>query len=181
MKWAHTALLAQELDEEVVGQILQKLTHPVELNRREEHDEQGNHQESTELGATRVPSSDQDCEDELMESVVDGKGVAEEGKNLENQEVKTPRRQGDPLYDPLSELYPHEPERIDPNALAKVKCKRHDDWIAHCGCKLDESQMMGVLFKPSIEDRDPPLDYGYVLVEEPCEEDSGDLNQVDIK
>ncbi|KAL7837585.1 hypothetical protein SRHO_G00272960 [Serrasalmus rhombeus] len=179
MTWAHSALLSQGLDEEVASQVLQKLTLPVELNLRGEHseehvEEQVGHQKSPELASFQAPSSGSLSQDQLMEDVAAAEDINDERKDLECPEAKIPRRQGDPLYDPLAELYSQEPEQVDPNALAKVKCKRHDDWIVHCGCRLDESQMMSVLFKSGSEGFYPSAARGYVLVEEPSEEDSGD-------
>ncbi|XP_072521898.1 tRNA-splicing endonuclease subunit Sen2 isoform X2 [Salminus brasiliensis] len=185
---AHSALLAQGLEEEVISEILQKLTHPVELDLREEHGEehceehdnqQIDHLESQETAASRAPSSDSCSQDQSMENVAAGGGLSDDRMNLEFSETENPRRQGDPLYDPLAELYPQEPEQVDPNALAKAKCKRHDDWIVHCGCRLNESQLMSVLFKSGTESCGSSVVHGYVLVEEPSEEDSEDPNQDD--
>ncbi|KAI4891572.1 hypothetical protein NFI96_016571, partial [Prochilodus magdalenae] len=171
VRWAHAALLSQGLEEEAVSRLLQKLMRPVEPNPGEEHceeHEQAGHPNTQERAA---PSSDSLIQDQPAEDVAAAQGVRDEGKD---SEAERPRRQGDPLYDPLAELYPKEPEQVDPNALAKVKCKRHDDWIAHCGCRLDETQMASVLFESGTEGGDPSIAQGYVLVEEPSEEDDGD-------
>lgn len=171
VRWARSALLAQGLDEEAVSQVLKELTNPVELDLEKEHGEgQEDFQEYQELGACRTPSSDQD---QAMEDVAAGK--SEDGEGSGFSEVQSHRRQGDPRYDPLAQLYPEEPEQVDPNTLAKIKCERHDDWIVHCGCRIDASEMMSDTKGCNLS-----LAHGYVLVEEPEDED-GDPYDEDIK
>ncbi|MCJ8744472.1 hypothetical protein PDJAM_G00119130 [Pangasius djambal] len=178
VRWARSALLAQGLDEDAVSQVLKGLTHPIELDLENEHyEEQVDFQEYQELGACQTPSSDQD---QSMEDVAAAK--SEEGESSGFPEAKRPRRQGDPRYDPLAELYPEEPEQVDPNALAKIKCRRHDDWIVHCGCRIDESEMMSGGSVLDTQGCNLSLAHGYVLVEEPEEEDEdGDPYDEDHK
>lgn len=173
VRWARSALLAQGLDEEAVSQVLKELTHPFELDLEEE---QVDVQDNQELGACQMPSSNQD---QSMEDITDTK--SEEG---ESSEAKRPRRQGDPRYDPLAELYPEEPEQVDPNVLAKIRCKRHDDWIVHCGCRIDASEMMSGGSGSDTQGCKLSLAHGYVLVEEPEEEEedeAGDPHDKGIK
>ncbi|XP_066526877.1 tRNA-splicing endonuclease subunit Sen2 [Hoplias malabaricus] len=185
VRMARSALLAQGLDEEVVDQVLEKLTRPVDLDIRQEpteeheNEEQFREKESPDLGASKAPSLDCLNQEQSMDFVATGNGQNEEGKHSDSSEALKTRRQGDPLYDPLAKLYPQEPEQVDPNALAKVKCKRHDDWIVHCGCKLEESQIMSVLSKFDPENNRSSVAHGYVLVEEPCEGSCGDPEQDD--
>ncbi|KAG9260360.1 tRNA-splicing endonuclease subunit Sen2 isoform X1 [Astyanax mexicanus] len=184
VSWAHSALLAQGLDEEVISETMQKLTQPIELNLREEHgaehdNEPINNKKHQEMAASQTQSCDNFSQDQSMENEIAAEGLNDDRMDSESSEAEKPRRQGDPMYDPLAELYPQEPEQVDPNALAKVKCKRHDDWIIHCGCRLDESQMTSVLVQ-SGKESGSCLAHGYVLVEEPDEEDNGDPNEDDI-
>lgn len=175
MRWARSALLAQGVDKEAVTQVLKELTHPLELDVEKEREvDSTEHEES---GTCPTPSSDQD---QAMEDVAAAKSEEEEGSGF--SEAKRPRRQGDPHYDPLAELYPEEPDRVDPNALAKLKCKRHDDWIVHCGCRIDVSEMTSAGSMSDTQGCNLPLAHSYVLVEEPKgEEDDGDLYDQDIK
>lgn len=164
--WARSALLAQGLDEEAVSQVLKELTHPIELDLEQQHnEEQVNFQEVQESEENQIQPLDQD---QLTEDVPASN--SEEGESL-GSEAKRLRRQGDPLFDPLAALYPEEPERVDPDALAKIKCKRHDDWIVHCGCRIDASEISG----GAVSDKQACLylsvAHGYILVEEPEDED----------
>ncbi|XP_060766775.1 tRNA-splicing endonuclease subunit Sen2 [Neoarius graeffei] len=164
VRWARSALLAQGLDEEAVSQVLKELTHPIELDLEKEHGE--DFQEHQEAGPCQTPSSDQD---QSMEDAAATK--SEEGEGSGSSEVNRPRRQGDPCYDPLAELYPEEPEQVDPNVLAKIKCKRHDDWIVHCGCRIDASEMMSGGSVSHMQGCDLSVAHGYVLVEESEDDD----------
>ncbi|XP_063072681.1 tRNA-splicing endonuclease subunit Sen2 [Engraulis encrasicolus] len=84
-------------------------------------------------------------------------------------EAKRPRRrQGNPDYDPLAHLHPHEPQQLDQKALAQIRCHRHDDWIVHCGCRLTDSQLEAAT--PALA-READVEYEYVLVEEEEEDD----------
>lgn len=177
VRWARSALLAQGLDEEAVNQVLKELTHPVELDlEKEPSEEQADVQKHQESGACQTPSSDQD---QSMEDVAAAQ--CKEGEGSGFSEAKRPRRQGDPCYDPLAEIYPEEPEQVDPNALAKVKCKRHDDWILHCGCRIDASEMMSGGSVSDTRGCNLSVAHSYVLVEESEEDQDGDPNDEDIK
>lgn len=177
VRWARSALLAQGLDEEAVDQVLKELTHPVELDlEKEPSEEQVDVQEHQESGACQAPSSEQD---QPMEDVAAAK--CEEGEGSGFSEAKRPRRQGDLCYDPLAEIYPEEPEQVDPNALAKVKCKRHDDWIVHCGCRVDASEMMSGGSVSDTRGCNLSVARSYVLVEESEEDEDGDPYDEDIK
>lgn len=165
MRWARSALLAQGLDEEAVSQLLKELTHPIELDLEEElGEEQADFQEHQE--ECPMQSSDQD---QTMEDVAAARSDDGEGSGF--SEAKRPRRQRDPHYDPLADLYPEEPEQIDPAKLAKIKCKRHDDWIVHCGCRIDASEMMSGGSVSDTKGCNLSVAHGYVLVEESEEED----------
>lgn len=171
MRWARSALLAQGLDEEAVSQVLKELTHPIELDLEKEHGE--DFQEYQEAGPCQTPSSDQD---QSMEDAAATK--SEEGEGSGSSEVNRPRRQGDPCYDPLAELYPEEPEQVDPNVLAKIKCKRHDDWIVHCGCRIDASEMMSGGSVSHMQGCDLSVAHGYVLVESEDDDEDEDSKRV---
>ncbi|KAF5908761.1 tRNA-splicing endonuclease subunit Sen2 isoform X1, partial [Clarias magur] len=155
VRWARSALLAQGLDEEAVSQVLNELTHPIELELQKE--------EYQDMLESPIISQDQNQE---MEDVA----AAESVEGEEFPEAKRPRRQGDSRYDPLSEIYPEEPEQVDPNVLAKIKCGRHDDWIVHCGCRIDASEMMSGGSASDSQACALSIAHGYVLVEEPEEE-----------
>lgn len=166
MRWARSTLLAQGLDEKAVGQVLKELTHPIELDLEKEHGEEDSFQEYQESGACESPSD----QDQSMEDVAASK--SEEGEGF--SEAKRPRRQGNPCYDPLAELYPEEPYQVDPSALAKIKCNQHDDWIVHCGCRIDASEMMSGGSVSGTHGCNLSLAHGYVLVEEPEDGDPYD-------
>ncbi|KAJ8259852.1 hypothetical protein GJAV_G00174210 [Gymnothorax javanicus] len=160
-------LIAQGLDEEEACQILEKYTQPVKLDLIGGMGED----EDTSKAAMDCPAMDEEigqspdcgssgpsgsvmCVDKRMDGAISNCTGAEQ-------------RQGDPRYDPLAQLYPNEPEVVDPNALTDVKCPRHDDWIAHCGCQLKDSSLkMDILADK--KDQSPTLTSGhqYVLVEE---------------
>ncbi|KAI5607599.1 tRNA-splicing endonuclease subunit Sen2, partial [Silurus asotus] len=169
VRWAHSALLAQGLDKEAVSQTLKMLTHPIDLDLEKEHSK-----EEVDFQECQAPSSDQD---QSMEHVAAAKCDEEAG----TPEAKRPRRQGDPHYDPLAEIYPEEPEQIDPEVFAKIKCKRHDDWILHCGCRIDASEMMSGGSVSDTQGRDLSLAHGYVLVDKPEEKDEDRGPNEDIK
>lgn len=162
------------MDVEAVSQVLKELTHPIDLDLEEPGEEQIDFQEYQDLGACQTPSD----QDQSMEDVTAAKSKEEEGVS----EPKRPRRQGDHRYDPLADLYPEEPEQVDPNALNRIKCKRHDDWIVHCGCRMDAAEMMS---GGSVSDKQGcnlSLAHGYVLVEETKEKDeAGEHYEEDIK
>lgn len=170
MRWARSALLAQGLDEEAVSQVLYELTHPLELEKEHNVSE-----EYRDLLESPMPSQDQNQE---MEDVA----AAESGEEEGFPEAKRPRRQGDSRYDPLAEIYPEEPDQVDPNVLAKIKCGRHDDWIVHCGCRIDASEMMSGGSASDTKACALSVAHGYVLVEEPEEEpEDGETYEEDIK
>ncbi|XP_030633503.1 tRNA-splicing endonuclease subunit Sen2 [Chanos chanos] len=185
VSWARSALLAQGLEKEAVDHALQNLTHPVELDfdtameDEEEHDEdQVNSHQKQRLRSPRGSASDGLCLDQSMDDEYGDRDGSDGGLDIDCVKAEEVRRQGDPRYDPLAELYPQEPEKVDESALGKVKCKRHDDWILHCGCRLDESQMITVMPKKTgPEERDQSVGHEYVLVEEYGEEDNGESEQ----
>ncbi|XP_076865693.1 tRNA-splicing endonuclease subunit Sen2 isoform X2 [Brachyhypopomus gauderio] len=177
VRWARSVLLAQGLDEEVVTDILQKLTHPVELDLRGEHGtNQSSSEQNQESTAPLAPPSGSTAQDQLMEEATVEKDANDEGNDFKGPEGEAPQWQENALHDPLSELCPQEPETVDPAVMAAVKCRRHDDWIVHCGCRPDESQIVSVLANSGTRVRGPSGACGYVLVEEPNEKDSGDPN-----
>lgn len=169
MQLAQEALQAQGLEEEVVSQTLERLTQPVECPGTERCTDQENGQAETPL-SSHVKRKTKACEyttGNLLGSSSKGSsggeelsvGAKDEGEN--SPEAKKPRRQGDPLYDPLASLYPEEPEQLDQRALSQIRCLRHDDWIVHCGCRLQESQLEAApLSKADVQGAE------YVLVEE---------------
>ncbi|XP_062842436.1 tRNA-splicing endonuclease subunit Sen2 [Trichomycterus rosablanca] len=174
VRWARSALLAQGLDEDVISQVLSELTHPIQPDLQEHHGEVSS-EEIQEPGASRAPSSHQDhpMEDAFTE---------QDCEDSEPSKAKRPRRQGDHRYDPLAELYPEEPEQLDPNVLARIKCKRHDDWIVHCGCRVDESELIRGASVSASQACAASIAHGYVLVEEPDEDDDdGESDQNDRK
>ncbi|XP_026885142.2 tRNA-splicing endonuclease subunit Sen2 isoform X1 [Electrophorus electricus] len=181
VRWAHSVLLAQGLDEEVVNDMLQKLTYPIELDLREEPGRNPcSSEENQEPRAPQTPASFSASQDQSMEEATTGKEGSNQEKDFGAPAAELSHRQGNPLYDPLSELYPQEPESVDPAALTVVKCRRHDDWIIHCGCWPDESQMASILSNSSAQGHGLSGACDYVLVEELDEEDSGDPNQNNI-
>ncbi|TSK45806.1 tRNA-splicing endonuclease subunit Sen2 [Bagarius yarrelli] len=175
VRWARFALLAQGLEEEAVSQVLKELTHPIELAPEQEHNkEQVNLQELTESDDDRIQPPDRDQPMEDVPAL-----NSEEGEGLGFSKAKRPRRQGDPRYDPLAALYSEEPERVDPDALANIKCKRHDDWIVHCGCRIDASEMISGGAVSDKQAFNLSVAHDYILVEEP--EDKVEGGDEDIK
>ncbi|KAG1962684.1 tRNA-splicing endonuclease subunit Sen2 [Pimephales promelas] len=141
LSWARAAFAMQGLEDESVHHALQILTKPVEFDVQSQ--------------ATRVGGSldDVSCETDL---------------NVDQTDTAGSRRQGNPVYDPLAEDYPEEPERLDQLSEPSVKCGRHDDWIAHCGCRADETRRSS---ETTVPDTDPTDTREYVLVEVSEEED----------
>ncbi|KAK7128277.1 hypothetical protein R3I93_020775 [Phoxinus phoxinus] len=136
LSWARAALRMQGLEDESVNHALQILTKPVEFDIEEE--------ESRGRVESQAGSVDASCEADL---------------HLGPTETAGSQRQGNPVHDPLAEDYPEEPERLDRLAEPSVKCRRHDDWLAHCGCRAPDSQ------RRSPEPVQPDA-CEYVLVEE---------------
>lgn len=167
VSWARAALLMQGLDDEDVGRALRTLTKPVELEMDGERDPE----------PIRSPAGhfDGSSDDRLMDCT-SGDGDV----NEQNGDVVQPQRQGNPRYDPLAELHPDEPEapaEESEHSRANVKCKRHDDWIGHCGCRSDDDQTLSS--KPQTPDTDPSEGYEYVLVEE-ADDDSENCTKENI-
>ncbi|XP_051958069.1 tRNA-splicing endonuclease subunit Sen2-like isoform X3 [Xyrauchen texanus] len=157
ISWAQAALLIQGLEEDAVNNVLQTLTKQVELDIGDEHGREPIKRQIENLGGSEDHMS---CDADL-DNVKD---------NLDHTDAEKPQCQGNPLYDPLAELYPEEPEQLDQHTNPSVECKRHDDWIIHCGCRPDERQSMSS--KHSMPDVDPSESYEYVLVEELEDDDN---------
>lgn len=155
--WARAALVMQGLDDESVNHALQILTKPVELDVKEEQSQEPMKSQDDSVGGSL---DDVSCEADL---------------NMDQTDSAVPQRQGNPLHDPLAELCPQEPERLDQLSKPSVKCRRHDDWIAHCGCRPDESQLSSEQIVSSAE---PSESCEYVLVEV-SEDDDDDRNSTE--
>ncbi|GAA6107942.1 tRNA-splicing endonuclease subunit Sen2 [Tachysurus ichikawai] len=167
VRWARSALLAQGLDEEAVSQVLKELTHPIEMDLQKElFEEQADFEEHQESVKCPMQSSDQN---QMMEDVEAIKSDDGEGSGF--SEAKRPHRQGDPHYDPLSELYSEEPEQVNPAKHTKITCKRHEDWIVHCGCRIDASEISGGAVSDT-QGCNLSVAHGYVLVEQPEDKDA---------
>ncbi|XP_012688129.2 tRNA-splicing endonuclease subunit Sen2 [Clupea harengus] len=181
LQLARDALQAQGLEEEVVRQTLERLTQPVEYLVTESGKEQENGHAEIPL-SPHVRGDDEPCVDttlkildssskrpsgceDLSDGVEDGGGTS--------PEAKRPRRQGNPVYDPLASMYPEEPEQLDPKAWSQIRCSRHDDWIVHCGCRLQESQLEAAA--PLQDCKTDTQGCEYVLVEE--QEDNEESTQ----
>ncbi|XP_051528283.1 tRNA-splicing endonuclease subunit Sen2 isoform X2 [Myxocyprinus asiaticus] len=154
--WAQAALLMQGLEEDAVSNALQTLTKRVELDIGDEHGREPIKCQIENFGGSLV--------DQLVDDMSGDADLDNVKYNLGHTDAEKPQCQGNPLYDPLAELYPEEPEQLDQHSNPSVKCKRHDDWIIHCGCWPDERQSMSS--KLSMPDVDPSEGYEYVLVEE---------------
>ncbi|XP_016431266.1 tRNA-splicing endonuclease subunit Sen2 [Sinocyclocheilus rhinocerous] len=98
LRWARAALLMQGLEDESVSHALETLTKPVEFVVGEEQS----------LGSLVDQSMDE---------------VSCEHGSLDRTDPARPQRQGNPLYDPLAEVCPEEPEQL---LKAHVKCRRPD-------------------------------------------------------
>ncbi|KAG9353028.1 hypothetical protein JZ751_017604 [Albula glossodonta] len=176
LNFARDVLLAQELDEEDVNQMLEKYTQPIALDLTEGTTDTDTHGDaicSLKMGdETGRPANSEGPEPSRCDLCEDQIHPAE-GAESDCPGGKRQRRQGDPRHDPLAHLYPQEPEPVDLKALASRKCSRHDDWLIHCGCRLSDGTLeTGV---PQNEDkRGPSLssEYEYVLVQEPEGADS---------
>ncbi|XP_046881250.1 tRNA-splicing endonuclease subunit Sen2 [Hypomesus transpacificus] len=164
LSWVRDGLLGQGLDLDTVSQTLQKFSREVEIVDREMTGVENGRNEGetphspTSEGVERAGGID--LVDTSQEAELDG----------HVPQAKRPRRQGDPRFDPLAELYPEEPEQVDQQVLSKVKCARHDDWIIHCGCRLEESHLKAEAQTRENSQRDYP-GHEYVLVEEEDEEE----------
>ncbi|KAJ8395327.1 hypothetical protein AAFF_G00033120 [Aldrovandia affinis] len=172
---ARDVLLAQGLDEDDVSEFLKKYTHPIELDqirgtREEEAHEEAMHslEKGDEMG--RAPNPEPSGHDHLG-----GKRHPAEVADSDCPGGKKQRRQGDPCHDPLADLYPHEPDPVDIEALSCLKCTTHDDWISHCGCRLNDS-MSNTDSQMNADKQGPTLTsaYEYVLVEEQKGVDAAD-------
>ena len=169
------------MEEEVVRQTLERLTQPVEYLGTESGKDQENGHAEIPL-SPHVRGDDESCVDttlkildssskrpsgceDLSDGVEDGGGTS--------PEAKRPRRQGNPVYDPLASMYPEEPEQLDPKAWSQIRCSRHDDWIVHCGCRLQESQLEAAA--PLQDCKTDTQGCEYVLVEE--QEDNEESTQ----
>uniref|UniRef100_A0AAY4DG29 tRNA-splicing endonuclease subunit Sen2 n=1 Tax=Denticeps clupeoides TaxID=299321 RepID=A0AAY4DG29_9TELE len=167
VKLAQDSLLAQGLEGEAACATLEKFTRPVEQPVNDHRKDRSNGRDESPQGPERRDDSG---------SPVDAFG--EEGHDDGPQyppEAKRCRRQGDPHHDPLAKLYPEEPERVDGDNSYGIKCVRHDDWIAHCGCRVEERQLKGVLHPET--DAKSPDQTEYVLVEEEEEQETEESMQ----
>lgn len=141
---ARAALVMQDLEEESVNNALQILTEPVEFNTEEQQE----------------PISKSNCDESLLDQTMDTDLI------LDQTESAKPQRQGNPLYDPLAEIYP---EKLDQSLKADEKCRDHNDWISQCGCRANEERMNRTMHKSQT--------YEYVLVEESEDERSQHITQ----
>ncbi|MBN3325367.1 SEN2 endonuclease, partial [Atractosteus spatula] len=169
LNWAQDILREQGLDEESIHQALGKYTHPVDLaeanraalgNGLEQTTGSTSRGNNGALGAPASPaghSSDSRQPDRPEREAASW-----------SPEKKKPRRQGDPLYDPLADNYSDEPVEGDREGLRPVKCDKHDDWLVHCGCRLKDRAM-----ETRPDTRSPSFSpgYEYVLVREEEEEE----------
>lgn len=172
VSWARAALLMQGLDDEAVSHALQTLTKPVKLDIGEEHE--------PEPIRSQAGHFDGSSEDHLMDYTSGDADLNDIKGSMAQTDTLKPQRQGNPRYDPLAELYPDEPEALpeeNGHSRVNVKCKRHDDWIIHCGCRPDDNHTLSS--KPQTPDTDPSEDYEYVLVEE-AEDDSENCTKENI-
>ncbi|XDV52241.1 hypothetical protein PO909_020985 [Leuciscus waleckii] len=158
LRWARAALRMQGLEDESVNHALQILTKPVEFDIKEEESRERVKSQAERVGGS---SDDVSCETDV---------------NLDQTDPARSQRQGNPAYDPLADLHPEEPERLDPLSRPSVKCRRHDDWVAHCGCRADEPQRRSP--EPIVPSTDPSDACEYVLVSE--EEDDGDSTEDNV-
>ncbi|XP_036386928.1 tRNA-splicing endonuclease subunit Sen2 [Megalops cyprinoides] len=183
---ARDALLAQGLDEEDASQMLEKYTHPLELDvigrtTVEEGDgldvamHSPDSREAT--GSSPFISVGQGSPEPSGCALLEGERHPEEDIDSDCCGGKRHRRQGDPQYDPLAERYPHEPEQVDQKALSSIKCPRHDDWVVHCGCQVNDS-LLRVVAETDTDKQGPTLTagYEYVLVEEQEEQKGVDAS-----
>ena len=164
LSWVRDGLLGQGLDLDTVSQTLQKFSREVEIVDREMTGVENGRNE----GETPHSPISEGVERAGGIDLVDTSQEAELDGHV--PQAKRPRRQGDPRFDPLAELYPEEPEQVDQQVLSKVKCARHDDWIIHCGCRLEESHLKAEAQTRENSQRDYP-GHEYVLVEEEDEEE----------
>ncbi|KAJ8361081.1 hypothetical protein SKAU_G00176060 [Synaphobranchus kaupii] len=165
---ARDVLLTQGLDEEAANQVLEKYTHPIKLDLTGGTGEEEAPKGALGEGPGRSPNRGSPNRGSPGPSGVDlsgGKGT--ESADPECAGAERLRRQGDARYDPLAHVYPCEPEAVDPEALRDLKCARHDDWIAHCGCSLNNCILRTDI--PANRNEQSPnrtSGYEYVLVEE---------------
>ncbi|XP_051777443.1 tRNA-splicing endonuclease subunit Sen2 isoform X1 [Erpetoichthys calabaricus] len=172
LSWVRQILYSQGIDEEAVEKILERYTEIGPLTSAE--GVLTLNDQSEELNSLTA------MDEHNMDGTV-SKNCKHSPSELEQQPSsphrKKPRRQGDPKYDPLAEMYAQEPEPIDQDALSKVKCERHDDFLVHCGCHLQEQVLteLTTISEPSVR---PAFSnkYEYVLVKQG--EDVG--KQVDL-
>ncbi|XP_077058753.1 tRNA-splicing endonuclease subunit Sen2 isoform X2 [Siphateles boraxobius] len=144
LMWARVALGMQGLEEESVNHALQILTKPVEFDIKEEDIRERVQSQAESVGGS---VDDVSCETDL---------------NVDQHQGKTG-------YDPLADLHPEEPEGLDKLSKPNVKCRRHDDWVTHCGCRADETQPRSS--EPVVPNTDPSDACEYVLVEVSEEDD----------
>ncbi|XP_041946296.1 tRNA-splicing endonuclease subunit Sen2 isoform X1 [Alosa sapidissima] len=183
---AQEALQAQGLEEEVVDQTLERLSQPVEFLVTESGKDQENGHAETPLS----PHGQENAESYLDTTVhfLDSSSKAPsgnerlsdayEGAGENPPEAKRPRRQGNPVHDPLASLYPEEPKQLDQKTLSQIRCLRHDDWIVHCGCRLRDSQL-----EAATQNKAGVQGVEYVLVEEQDdnEESTSSLRNVNTR
>ncbi|KAJ8258649.1 hypothetical protein COCON_G00176610 [Conger conger] len=165
---ARDVLLAQGLDEEDANQVLEKYTHPVKLDLTGGTEEEEAPKEAMHcpvMGEEVGRSPDLGSPGPSGFDVCGGERTGNADSDCTGAEGR--RRQGDARYDPLARLYPSEPAVVDIEALSSVKCAKHDDWIAHCGCPLNSS-MLRTDIPANGKEQSPTLTsgYQYVLVEE---------------
>lgn len=163
LSWARAALLMQGLEEESVSRALETLTKPVEFDIEKEH---GRKPKAKSFDGSLVDQSMDDVSCDTVSNL--------ENDSLDQTNTARPQRQGNPLYDPLAEIYPQEPELLKAN----VKCKRHDDWLTHCGCRPDEDQLMSS--ECSVANADPSEAYEYVLMEDSEDDDSENFSKDNV-
>ncbi|XP_030077965.1 tRNA-splicing endonuclease subunit Sen2 [Microcaecilia unicolor] len=157
VEWAKSLLKGQGLNDEVANSILENYIKPLELPLEKEvaklHTELHNE-----------PDTGKEDGEEAMSTVTfNGDSVS---ANSEDQSQGGDRKklclEGHPAHDPLAKYGLDVLNTVDKEALARIHCQRHDDFILYCGCKTQEG-VTPMCHDPS---RAKEHDLEYVLVQE---------------
>uniref|UniRef100_UPI00398E9C82 tRNA-splicing endonuclease subunit Sen2 isoform X2 n=1 Tax=Pristiophorus japonicus TaxID=55135 RepID=UPI00398E9C82 len=170
VEWAKSLLQAQGLEDRFIEKMLEGYTKPIDLPCDKKSSEFSDSSQEINID-TKVCTTKAASEER-----------AEETHNGENHPAISPQNkklclEGDAPYDPLAKYGYVDCETIDREALAKVHCPRHDDFIIHCGCRYQDA-VKEARQHNSTKDNQLSTEHEYVLVVEkilPC--DDKELNR----
>ncbi|XP_067907931.1 tRNA-splicing endonuclease subunit Sen2 isoform X2 [Heterodontus francisci] len=164
--WAKSLLQEEGLEDSFIEKMLENYTKPIDLPCDKRSSNFGDSSQEINVDYSNVYATKTESDER-----------AEETHNGENHPVASPQNKKlclevDEPYDPLAKYGYVDCDPIDREALTKVHCPSHDDFVIHCGCRYQDA-MKEALQHNSIKDSKLSTEHEYVLVVEkvlPCDD-----------